>query len=111
MLVGYYKVLFPSVEDVKLDELSGDFIFTPNYTGVMLVKKGFWKVVGHSPTLLSRSVIPTLRVATTLYYKDDIVGHVDMDKIDLYPKYGGEGKLYVENKLQSYFEKSALSAE
>jgi len=103
VMMGFYDILFASMEDISIEKLGGDFIDTPNYTGKQLITRGPWKVVGHSAKLLEESTVPELRVAYTLYYKDQALRQISTDEMKDYVALIGQGGLAVENKLRKYF--------
>ena len=104
IIVGYYNLIFSSVEAISIDEIGGEFVDTPNYTGKQLVTKGPWQLVGHSDELLASATIPELAVVTTIYYKDEIVHHFTNDEHKAYLTLAVEGGGFVENKLRKHFE-------
>lgn len=109
MMIGFYDQLFDSINQVDIANLGGDFIEVPNYTGVQIIRKGDWKIVGHSPELLATAEIPVLRVVNAIYYKDEIVQQLlPWDEAIKYTPLRGQGKLYVEEKLWSHFTKGQV---
>lgn len=105
IMVGFYDCSLNSLEDIKLEELGGKFIFPPNYTTKQLVTLGPWKWIGHSEELLNSAEIPELIAGYTVYYKDEIVRDmVPREEIKRYASLTGEGGGFVENKLRKYFQ-------
>ena len=110
MMIGFYDYVFESIEEV--DRLGGDFIDTPNYTGVQLISKDRWQVIGHSLDLLAEATIPKLRVVTHVYYKDEVVHHFgshEEEEARKYPLLKGQGGIFIENKLREYFKRDNQS--
>lgn len=103
VMIGFYKQVFPSIEDIDLTKLKGDFIDTPNYTGKKLITSGRWKIVGNSPDLLRVAEVPYLRVASSLYYKDEEVRRLSPSEWGAYTELLGQGGIALEEKLYRYF--------
>lgn len=103
MMIGFYDQLFESMEDIDIKALGGEFIETPNYTGVQLITSGQWKVVANSPELLAAASIPKLRVVYTLYYKDEVVRRLSPDELKEYVELVGQGGGFMEDKLRRHF--------
>jgi hypothetical protein len=61
-------------------------------------------LLGNSPELLAQAVIPKLRVAYGLYFKDETVGKVELHEFRDYTELGVQGGLFVENKLRRFFQ-------
>ena len=108
MLVGYYNQAFESVADINITSLENEFIDTPNYTNIGLVTEGPWEIIGNSPKLLATAIIPELRVAYHIYYKDDIVKKVNLNEFRQYSVLEGQGQMFIENKLRRYFAKKSI---
>jgi hypothetical protein len=87
MIVGFFRQLFSSPEEVDVGALAEPFVRTPNYTSALLVSKGNWRLIGNSPELLGRCSVPVLRVAASLYYKDEVIGTVKPDQLGDYQEF------------------------
>lgn len=103
IMMGFYKALFKSAENIDIEKLGGEFIETPNYIGKQLITKGPWRVIGNSNRLLVEATIPQLRVAYTLYYKDQELKQLTDNELSKYVALKGQGGAFVENKLRKYF--------
>ena len=105
VMLGFYKQLFTSIEDVNIADISGDFIWTPSYTGRREITDGTWKVVANSPQLLAIADIPLLRAAYDLFFKDQILRKLSGDELDNYPTLSVDGGGFLEDRLRRYFGK------
>lgn len=105
MLVGYFDRCFSSMEEIDVDVLIPQFVFTPNYTSKRIVELDEWLVIGHSDALLSKSPVPILVSVTTLFLKDEIVGQLSsVEEAKAYEVLAGQGKAFVEDRLRRHFE-------
>jgi hypothetical protein len=103
VLVGFYKQLFPSCDAVDINLLGGDFIWIPNYTGKKELTDGTWQVIGNSPKLLHVATIPHLVVVSDVYFKDEVIRHLNPDEANKYPILSVAGGGAIEARLKRHF--------
>ncbi|HEY0604588.1 MAG TPA: hypothetical protein VGD58_16845 [Herpetosiphonaceae bacterium] len=103
IMVGIYDRCYGSIDEIRVEDLGGDFIDVPNYTGKQMVRDGDWPVIGHRADLLAATPIPELRSANILYHKDTVVRMLSREEERNYPVQGGAGMGYVENQLRKHF--------
>jgi hypothetical protein len=102
-MVGFYKQIFESIDQVDIERISGDFIWAPNYVGKRQITDDDWKVIGNSSKLFNAANIPHLVVVNDLYFKDEIVQRLSRNEIDKYPVLSVAGGGAIESRLRRYF--------
>jgi len=105
IMIGFYNESFASIDEIDIGAVGGDFIETPNYTGKQVITSGRWKVVGNNQALLSAANIPQLRVANTLYFKNEIIRQLHTSEFQEYVEVAGQGAFFIEDKLLKHFGK------
>jgi hypothetical protein len=104
MIVGVYDRLFDTFDAINLDRLPEQFIMTPNYTSIEMIKKEHWPLIAYCPERLENVVIPRLRSVGSVYYKDEIVERLtSVEDFSRYPTLIGQGKVALEERVRKHF--------
>jgi len=60
VMLGIFREIFPTIEQIDPSHVGESFIWTPNYTGRREITDGAWQILAHRPDLVAHFEIPLL---------------------------------------------------